>query len=95
MRIERALSTDDGAVVHLYLEGPTASERELEYYCTIGVKGEGLSECAKIYGIDQVQAVILSLRHLRFLAERFSLLIAPRRLFWELGDEADVFGLNL
>lgn len=95
MRIERALSTDDGSVVQLYLEGPDASERELEYYCTIGLDGGGISECRKIYGIDQFQAVILSLRHLNFLAEKAAQSIAPRRLSWEFGDDENVFGLTL
>ena len=95
VRIERALSTDDGAVVQLYLEGPNASERELEYYCIIGLDGGGISERRKIYGIDQFQAVILSLRHLNFLAEKAALSIAPRELSWKLGDNENIFGLTL
>lgn len=95
MRIERALSTDDGSIVQLYLEGPEASEQASDYYCIIGLEGGGISECRKIYGVDQFQAVMLSLRHLKFLAEKAAQSIAPRRLSWESGDDDNVFGLNL
>lgn len=95
MRIERALSTDDGTIVHLYLEGPEASEKESEYYCVIGLEGGGISECRKIYGVDQIQAIILSLRHLKFMAEKAAQSLVPRRLSWESGDDDNVFGLNL
>lgn len=95
MRIERILSTDDGAVVQIYLEGPEFSEQALECYCIIGLNGGGISECKKIYGTDQFQAVILSLRHLGFLAEKAAQSITPRQLFWEAGDNENIFGLNL
>lgn len=93
MRITRVLITDTGAYVNIYLEGPNEGEQSSDFYCNIGLDGDDISERAKIYGIDQFQALLLSIKHLEYLAEKTSASIAPGRLFWELGQEGNQFGL--
>lgn len=93
MRITRILVTDTGADVTLYLEGPIERAQSSDFYCTIGLEGDGISERASIYGIDEFQALLLSIKHLEHLADQTSASIAPRRLFWELGQEGNQFGL--
>lgn len=94
MRIERILSTSDGEDVRLYLEGPQKTEREGDYFCIIGLDGAGISEYKKIYGVDQFQALILSLRHLNYLVNKTAQSIIPRQLSWTAGDDENIFGLN-
>ncbi len=93
MRIERKLSTDLGEEVVLYIEQPTASRHKDEFSCKIGLESVSINKNEIIYGIDPMQALLLSIRHLSSFVERNSEAIHPRRLVWELGEEEDEFGL--
>jgi hypothetical protein len=93
MRIERELSTNTGEKVILYIEAPKKSDREHEFSCKLGLEGAELDKSTIIYGIDPMQAMLLSIRHLNGLVARASESIRPRRLIWEFGEKEDDFGL--
>lgn len=93
MRIERELSTNLGEKVVLYVYPPIEGDRNDEFFCIVGLEGAGINKTSKIYGIDPMQALLLSIRHLSGFLERGSASIHPRRLVWDLGEEGDEFGL--
>ena len=93
MRIERYLLTNLKEEVTLYLEYPK-NNRESDFYCEIGIIGDDIDKKTFIHGIDAIQALTLSIRHLDSFASRVSESIRPRYLYWELGTEEDRFGLK-
>lgn len=95
MLIERSLSTDGGDEVILYFKGPEKSESRDEYFCEIRLIGSGIDAQETIYGIDQFQSVILSIRHLDYFVSKISKSISPRYLKWELGSGMGDFGLKI
>lgn len=95
MRIERMLSADDGEEVILYIEGPMESNHESECYCIIGLEGSNISELTRIYGIDKLQAIMLSIRHLKHFLDRALSNIDSKKIRWDLGSEEGDFGLDM
>lgn len=94
MRVERELHTDLGTKVVLYIEHPMKSGlSDNEFSCKIGLEGEGIDISTVIFGIDPLQAMILSLRHLTGFVPRISRSLHPRYLIWEWGCEENDFGL--
>lgn len=95
MRIERELSTDLGEKVVIYVDQPMKSDRLNEFFCKIGIEGTGIDKSTIIYGIDPMQAMLLSIRHLNSFAEMVSESLHPRRLIWDLGENDNDFGLSI
>ena len=93
MRVERELSDDTGSKVILYIEGPESTGRRDEFSCRIGLDGAGISKSTVLYGVDPMQSLLLSVRHMHGFVERESRAIQPRRLLWVLGDFETDFGL--
>ena len=93
MRVERELSTNLGERVVLFIEQPEKSNRENEFSCRIGLLGAGLDTSTRIYGIDPMQALLLSIRHLSGFVEKHSTSMHPNRLVWELGRGETDLGL--
>lgn len=95
MRIERELLTNMGGRVVLYVDIPRESDRNNEFYCKIGLDGDGVQASEMIFGIDAMQALILAMRHLNAFVLRVSKSMHPNHLSWELGAEEGDFGLLL
>jgi hypothetical protein len=93
MRTERELSTNLDEKVILYVEQPEQGRSVNEFSCKIGLEGNEIDKTAVIYGIDPMQALLLSIRHLSGFVERSSESIHPRRLIWDLGENEHDFGL--
>jgi hypothetical protein len=94
MRVERELSTSRGAKVVLFVEQPEKSLGRDEYSCRIGLEGAGIDASTRIYGIDAMQALLLSVRHLKTFVAVHSKSMHPDRLTWELAANETDFGLS-
>lgn len=95
MRISRNLSSDNGRCIKIYLEGPIKSDDTPDYYCNVGICSVDRSRNVRIYGLDEFQALILALRQLQFIVERFAEDALPERIYWDCGQDSDPFGLSV
>ncbi len=95
MKVERKLSTGAGDIVFLYIEMPKRSDKLEEFYCKIGIFGVDFNFSSKIYGIDPMQALLLSVRHLESFSDSVRTSIHPTTLSWDLGTSEDILGLKI
>lgn len=81
-----------GERVVLFVEQPNKSDGRDEYSCRIGLEGGGLAVSTRIYGIDPMQALVLSVGHLNSFVTRHSKAMHPNRLVWEFAANETDFG---
>lgn len=94
MMAQRELITNTGEKVLFYISVPEKNPDSNDYFCIMGLKGQEINFTRKIYGIDSMQALFLSISHIDGLIKTWSAAISPEFLIWESGSTQNDLGLG-